>query len=149
MSAVGSADLISSTCCRYLVIRSSICPSSKVASRQAPTLINGWPASVPVGLPLEGVAGAQDQRLFHMPTNNLESNRKAIFGFAARQCQRWMPAHIKRRGEADPCLNHRRRATSCRQVCHAGCGAVHDRHDQQIDIAEEGVELAAKDLPAK
>ena len=56
---------------------------------------------MPISHLLEGVAGAQNQRFFHMPSNNLEPNWKAIGGFAAGQCQRWMPAHIKRRGEAE------------------------------------------------
>ena len=56
---------------------------------------------MPVSLLLEGVAGAQNQRFFHMPTNNLEADRKAIAGPAAGQCQRWMPAHIERYSEAE------------------------------------------------
>ena len=60
---------------------------------------------MPIGHLLEGVAGAQNQRFFHMPSNNLETNWKAIGGFAAGQCQRWMPAHIKRRGEVEACFN--------------------------------------------
>ena len=36
---------------------------------------------------LEGVAGAQNQRLFHVPSDNLEPNRKAIGGLPAGQCQ--------------------------------------------------------------
>ena len=69
---------------------------------------------MPVGHLLEGVAGAQNQRFFHMPTNKLEPNRKPISGLPAGQCECWMPAHIKRRGEAEPGLKRRRRATGCR-----------------------------------
>jgi hypothetical protein len=68
---------------------------------------------------LEGVAGTQNQRFLHMPTNNLESNRKTIGCLAAEQSQRWMPTHIKRRSETDPSLDRRRRATSCRLGCQA------------------------------
>ena len=104
---------------------------------------------MPVGSLLEGVTGAQNQRFFHVPSNDLESNRKAIGGLAAGQCQRWMPAHIKRRGEAEPCFNRCRSAASRRHVDQSRCGGVHGRHDQQVDITEEGVELAAKRLPPK
>ena len=95
---------------------------------------------------LEGVAGAQNQRLFHVPSDNLEPNRKAIGGLAAGQCQRWMPAHIKRRGEADACLNCGRSTAS--DVSQGWRSAVHGWDDEQVDIAEEGIELATKRLPA-
>jgi hypothetical protein len=47
--------------------------------RSAPTvlvgLIKGWTALMPIGRLLESVAGAQNQRLFHVPANDLEPNR--------------------------------------------------------------------------
>ena len=101
---------------------------------------------MPVSHLLEGVAGAQNQRFFHMPSNNLEPDRKAIDGFAAGQSQRWMPAHIKRRGEAETCLKCGR-STAC-DVSQGWRSAVHGGHDEQVDIAEEGIELATKRLPA-
>ena len=60
---------------------------------------------MPVGRLLERVPGAQDQRLLHRPTDNLKADWKAVMGLAARQCQRWVPAHIEWRGEPEPCLN--------------------------------------------
>ena len=95
---------------------------------------------MPVGSLLEGVTGAQNQRFFHVPSNDLESNRKAIGGLAAGQCQRWMPAHIKRRGEAEACLNCGR--STAGDVSQGWRSAVHGGHDEQVDIAEEGIELA-------
>jgi hypothetical protein len=41
---------------------------------------------VPVGHLLEGVAGPKNQRLSHMSTNNLESDRKTVGCFTAGQC---------------------------------------------------------------
>ena len=76
----------------------------------------------------------------------VEPDRKAIDGFAAGQSQRWMPAHIKRRGEAETCLNFGR-STAC-DVSQGWRSAVHGGHDEQVDIAEEGIELATKCLPA-
>src|SRR4029077_19359816 len=101
---------------------------------------------MPVGSLLEGVTGAQNQRFFHVPSNDLESNRKAIGGLAAGQCQRWMPAHIKRRGEAEPRFNRCRSTPS--DISQGWCSAVHGGHDEQVDIAEEAIELATKRLPA-
>src|SRR5262245_18937810 len=115
----------------------------------APTLTHGWTASVPVGLLLEAVTDTQKQRFFHMSTNNLETNRQAIGGLAAWQCQRRMPAHIKRRNEAAAFLKHRRGAASGSHVCQARCGSAHGWHDEQVNIAEEDIELAAKGLAAK
>ena len=94
---------------------------------------------MPVSHLLEGVAGAQNQRFFHMPSNNLEPNRKAIGGLAAGQCQRWMPAHIKRRGEG--CVPPLRPEPSASDISQGWCSAVHGGHDEQVDIAEEGIEL--------
>ena len=62
----------------------------------APNLVNRRTAFMPVGSPLKGVVGAQNQRFFHLPPDNLESNRKANGDLAAGKCQRWMPAQIKR-----------------------------------------------------
>ena len=103
-------------------------------------LINGGTPAMPIGHLLESVAGPQNQCLIHMPTDELEPNRPPIDSLATGQGQRWMPAHIERRGEPDPCFNDRWRTTGCRDVCQAPRGAVHGRHDEQIDIAKELVE---------
>ena len=69
---------------------------------------------MPVGHLLEGVAGAQNQRFFHVSTNKLEPNREPVGGLPSGQGECWMPAHIKRCCEAEPGLKRRRRATYCR-----------------------------------
>ena len=69
---------------------------------------------MPVSRLLKGVASAQNQRFFHMPTNQLEPNRKPIGSLPAGQCERWMPTHIERCCEAEPGLKSRLRAASCR-----------------------------------
>ena len=102
---------------------------------------------MPVGRPLERVPGAQDQRLLHRPSSNLKADWQTVIGLAARQCQRGVPTHIEWRGEPKPRLNSRRRASRRGQVGQGRCGDIHDRDDQQIDVAEKRVELAAKCFP--
>src|SRR5690242_11150896 len=109
------------------------------AAPSSALLINGA-ASMPISHLLEGVAGPQNQRFVHMASNNLESNRKAIGGFAPGQCQRWMPAHIKRRSEAK--ARHSFGRCTASDISQGWRGAVHRGHDEQVDIAEEGIELA-------
>src|SRR5436190_1888372 len=52
------------------------------------------------------------------------------------------------RGEADASLNCGRSTPSASDISQGWCSAVHGGHDEQVDIAEEGIELATKRLPA-